>query len=197
MGHHKFPRISRLDVVLRCVAVIVVIAFSPLACGGQGTPVGPSPVAFPPGVAADPPASPPTVAPPPVVPPPTVPPPVPNPSQPPPPPPPRPPVPPPPPPPRVIVDAPRSDPRSLAVTFAWHIQNPDPERTYRFKVHLDKGVDPCDRGVEETFDAGRATTLTVQLDAARYAGHSVDFGIRADDRQGFSVCERGRRFRLP
>jgi hypothetical protein len=100
--------------------------------------------------------------------------------------------------PRLVIDAPSSDPTSLTVTFEWHLVDADPAGTYHFEVRLDKGVNACDTGKsEDVFDAGTSTQLAVSLDPVRYRGQSVDFGIRADDGRGFSICQQGRRFSLP
>jgi hypothetical protein len=101
------------------------------------------------------------------------------------------------PPPSLVIDAPTTNPTGLRVTFAWHMDNAALNRSYRFQVRLDKGVDPCDSGIEESFDAGDRTKLTVTLDDARYRGFLVDFAIRADDGQGFKTCVYGRRFKVP
>jgi hypothetical protein len=94
-------------------------------------------------------------------------------------------------PPRLIIDAPLNNPDGLTVTFEWRLLDPDPARTYRFEVRLDKGVDACDSHIEQAFSAGTATRLTVTLDAGRYRGQSASFAIRAEDGQGFSTCVRG------
>jgi hypothetical protein len=101
------------------------------------------------------------------------------------------------PPPRLVIDAPAGNPTSLTVTFEWRLLDGDPARTYQYQVRLDKGVDACDSGIEEAFNAGAATRLTVTLETSRYRGQSVDFAIRLDDGAGLTLCERGRRFTLP
>ena len=101
------------------------------------------------------------------------------------------------PPPRLVIDAPDSDPQSLTVTFRWRLLDADPDRTYRYNVRLDKGVNACDNFFEESFGAGTATQLTVSLDPRRYRGASVDFAITAEDEQWFFSCAQGRPFRLP
>jgi hypothetical protein len=98
---------------------------------------------------------------------------------------------------RVIIDAPTTNPSSLTVHFAWRLIDADPARSYRFQTRLDLGVNACDGGIEESFEAGDASNLTVTLDPRRYQGRSVDFAVQVLDDRGFRVCQQGRRFTLP
>ncbi len=87
--------------------------------------------------------------------------------------------------------------RAPDVAFAWRLIDADPARSYRFQIRRDKGVNACDAGIEEFFDAGSATSMNLTLDARRYQGQSADFAVQAEDDLGFRVCEQGRRFTLP
>ncbi len=94
-----------------------------------------------------------------------------------------------PPSPRLVIDAPLpNDTLSLTVVFRWHMENPAAGDTYRYKVFLDKGVEPCDGHIEEAFDAGTATCLTVHLSSNRYDGHSAEYAVQADDGHGRTRC---------
>jgi hypothetical protein len=100
------------------------------------------------------------------------------------------------PPPRLIVDAPSGGTVGLTTIFRWRVENAQSAEVYRFRVHLDKGVDACNGAIEETFDAGNATCLDATLDRARYDGFNVGFAVRVDDLSGNSVCQRGQGFRV-
>ena len=95
-------------------------------------------------------------------------------------------------PPRVIVDGPDSAIVGLAVTFRWHVENPLPGVSYRSVIHLDKGFNPCNGNIEESFDASTESCLTVRLTAPRYAGASLDFAVRVTDEFGGQTCATGR-----
>ncbi len=98
--------------------------------------------------------------------------------------------------PRTIIDSPESESVGLGVTFRWGLRNAKPGEVYRYKVRLDKGVNACDSGIEEEFDADTKTCLRVDLPANRYSNSSVDFAIQATDSQGHKFCTEGRRFRV-
>jgi hypothetical protein len=68
--------------------------------------------------------------------------------------------------------------------------------TYRFEVRLDKGVGACDDAVEEVFDAGFQTSLTLNLNPPIYAGQSVEIGVRATDSEGRRFCTAGVRVQV-
>ena len=92
---------------------------------------------------------------------------------------------PPPLPPRVVIDSPMGGTVGLTVTFRWHLDSAgsrtptSPGETYQYEVRLDKGVNACDSQIEQSFEAGTATCLAVELPAAIYDGQRVDFGVRA------------------
>ena len=97
--------------------------------------------------------------------------------------------------PRMVIDAPTAVTIGLNVTFRWHLENPDPELTYQFEIRADKGIDACDNGLEEVFNAQTATCMAVALDPRRYSNQSAEFAIRALDSRGQAFCQRGgRRF---
>jgi hypothetical protein len=102
----------------------------------------------------------------------------------------------PPPAPRLVIEAPTQGAVGLNVTFGWRIENPDPGVTYQFEVRLDKGVNACDNGVEEAFNAQAATCLPVALDPRRYGNQSADFAIRSIDSRGLSMCQVGPRLSI-
>lgn len=97
--------------------------------------------------------------------------------------------------PRLVVRTPSVT--GLRVTFEWSLQNPDARETYRFRVLLDKGVNACDGSIEEGFDAGSSSSLTVELDRTRYRGQSVDFAVQAEGTRGTRICQPGPRFTIP
>lgn len=97
-----------------------------------------------------------------------------------------------PPAPRLIIEAPmRGDTVGNTVTFRWRLENPVPGESYRYKLRLDQGVDACDNWIEEEFDAGSTTCITVILSGRRYNYEGTTFAIRAFDSQGEVLCERG------
>lgn len=101
------------------------------------------------------------------------------------------------PPPRVELISPADgDTVGLRVTFRWRVRHPEPGWTYRFELRLDKGVDACDSGFEDMFDASTQTSLTVDLDPPRYRGQSADWGVRTADSRGRTLCTNDFRFRV-
>jgi hypothetical protein len=80
----------------------------------------------------------------------------------------------------------------LTVTFRWRIDNRRPGQTYRSVIHLDKGPNACNGGIEESFEAGADTCLNVRLTPRRYADASLDFAIRVIDGSGNQVCVNDR-----
>ena len=97
--------------------------------------------------------------------------------------------------PRIIIDSPVCRFVGRTVTFRWRIQGGPATETYRYKVRLDKGVNACDNGIEEEFDAGTNTCLRVELSSSRYLkGTYADFAIQATDSQNRRFCESGRYF---
>ena len=69
-----------------------------------------------------------------------------------------------------------------------------PGEIYRYEVRLDKGVNACDRQIEQSFEAGSGSCLVVQLPSAIYDGQRVEFGIRATNSKGDVTCSTGNAF---
>jgi hypothetical protein len=95
--------------------------------------------------------------------------------------------------PSVQILAPETNTIGLRTTFRWRLQDSPAREIYRYKVRLDKGQNACDGGkVEDEFDAGTNTCLTVDLSRSRYSNERAEFAIVATDSQGRSFCTRGK-----
>jgi hypothetical protein len=79
-------------------------------------------------------------------------------------------------------------------TFRWSVANARRGEVYKFEVRLDKGINACDSGIEEVFDARNQTCFTANLNPAIYGGQPVEYGIRATDSRGKIGCTSGRTF---
>ena len=112
------------------------------------------------------------------------------------------PPPPPPSPPQVALDEPPdgSTVGGLTVSFAWHVENATPGWTYNFVLLLDKGSGACDGNIEESHSGGTGNSggsVSVELERIRYAGQSVEWGIRTTDPLSGTLCTDGFRFHVP
>jgi hypothetical protein len=95
--------------------------------------------------------------------------------------------------PRLVLEAPTETTVGLNATYRWRLENPEPGVSYQFELRFDKGTNVCDSGIEEAFTTGTATCLAISLDARRYSNQTAEFGVRAIDSQGRSVCQSGGR----
>jgi hypothetical protein len=91
----------------------------------------------------------------------------------------------------VVIEAPTGGTVGLNVTFRWRLENVMVGETYRYEVRLDKGVNACDAGIEQAFQADTRTCLNIDLPADIFAGQRVEFAIRAIDSRGQPYCTNG------
>jgi hypothetical protein len=97
--------------------------------------------------------------------------------------------------PAVVIDAPKSAVVGNSVTFRWHLSPAAQSDQYRFTILLDKGVNPCDAGIEESFDAGSSTCRTISLDRNRFhRGAKAEWAIGASAPGRKWQCVRGGTF---
>lgn len=97
--------------------------------------------------------------------------------------------------PSLVIDEPKSDVVGNIVTFRWHLEPAAPSEQYRFEILIDKGMDPCDGGIEESFDAGSSSCKTISLDRNRFhPGAKAEWAISASAPGRKWQCVRGGRF---
>ena len=97
--------------------------------------------------------------------------------------------------PSVEIDEPKAVVVGNTVTFRWHWSPAAPSGEYRFEILLDKGVDPCDGGIEESFDAGSSMCKTISLDRRRFhPGAKAEWAIGVHGPGPKRTCIQGGTF---